>query len=154
MVWFNDIRLWVYILFHQTALWLHSPHSYHRTCAILVKDGLLCACHIYFRGIVVDSDRPITVMPDVQIPEQEKREGFQDNATGKKEKFITDSSQGPLLHPMQWYRSERPEPKLLHKFIGWAHAVGLSGLVTSLQSNFIGQNFRAAGLSWGFPPHS
>ena len=47
-----------------------------------------------------------------------KREGFQDNATGKKGKFITDSSQGPLLHPTQWCRSESPEPKLLHKFIG------------------------------------
>ena len=47
-----------------------------------------------------------------------KREGLQDNATGKKGKFITDSSQGPLLQPMQWCRSESPEPKLLHKFIG------------------------------------
>ena len=47
-----------------------------------------------------------------------KREGLQDNATGKKGKFITDSSQGPLPHPTQWCRSESPEPKLLHKFIG------------------------------------
>ena len=47
-----------------------------------------------------------------------KREGFQDNATDKKGKFITDSSQGPLPHPTQWCRSESPEPKLLHKFIG------------------------------------
>ena len=31
-----------------------------------------------------------------------KREGLQDNATGKKGKFITDSSQGPLPHPTQW----------------------------------------------------
>ena len=78
-----------------------------------------------------------------------KREGLQDNATGKKGKFITDSSQGPLPHPMQWCRSESPEPKLLHKFIRGAHAVGLSGLVTSLQSNFIGQNFRAHGTFLG-----
>ena len=35
-----------------------------------------------------------------------KREGLQDNATGKKGKFITDSSQGPLPHPTQWCRSE------------------------------------------------
>ena len=41
------------------------------------------------------------------------REGLQDNATGKKGKFITDSSQGPLPHPTQWCRSESPEPKLL-----------------------------------------
>ena len=64
-----------------------------------------------------------------------------EKATGKKGKFLTDSSQGPLPHPMQWCRSDSPEPKLLHKFIGWAHAVGLSGLVTSLQSNFLDQNF-------------
>lgn len=66
MVWFNDIRLWVYILFHQTALWLHSPHSYHRTCAILVKEGLSCACHIYFWGIVLDSDESITFRSDLR----------------------------------------------------------------------------------------
>ena len=78
-----------------------------------------------------------------------KREGLQDNATGKKGTFITDSSQGPLLHPTQWCRSESPEPQLLHKFIGWAHAIGLSRLVTSLQSNFIGQNFHAGGTSLG-----
>ena len=78
-----------------------------------------------------------------------KREGLQDNATGKRGKFITDSSQGPLPHPTQWCRSESPEPKLLHKFIGGVHAVGLSGLVTSLQSNFIGQNFCASGTFLG-----
>ena len=49
---------------------------------------------------------------------QAGREGLQDNATGKKGKFITDSSQGPLPHPTQWCRSESPQPKLLHKFIG------------------------------------
>ena len=78
-----------------------------------------------------------------------KREGLQDNATGKKGKFITDSSQGPLPHPTQWCRSESPKPKLLHKFIGRAHAVGLSRLLTSLQSNFIGQNFRVGGTFLG-----
>ena len=31
---------------------------------------------------------------------------------------------GLLPHPMQWCGSESPEPKLLHKFIGWAHTVG------------------------------
>ena len=77
------------------------------------------------------------------------KEGLQDNATGKRGKFITDSSQGPLPHPTQWCRSESLEPKLLQKFIGGAHAVGLSGLVTSLQSNFIGQNFRAGATFLG-----
>ena len=37
-----------------------------------------------------------------------KREGFQDNATDKKGKLITDSSQGPLPHPTKWCRSESP----------------------------------------------
>ena len=80
-----------------------------------------------------------------------KREGLQDNATGKKGKFITGSSQGPLPNAMQWCRSESPEPKLLHKFIGkhTPFVVGLSGLVTSLQSNFIGQNFHAGGTFLG-----
>ena len=78
-----------------------------------------------------------------------KREGLQDNATGKKRKFITDSSQGPLPHPTQWCRSESPKPKLLHKFIGGEHAIGLSRLVTSLQSNFIGQNFHTGGTFLG-----
>ena len=84
-----------------------------------------------------------------QTPLSGKREGLQDNATGKKGKFITDSSQGPLPHPTQGCRSESPEPKLLHKFIGWAHAIGLSGLVTSLQGNFIGQNFCSGGTFLG-----
>ena len=42
-----------------------------------------------------------------------KREGLQGNATDKKGTFITDSSQGPLPHPVQWCRSESP----------WAQAV-------------------------------
>ena len=37
-----------------------------------------------------------------------KREGLQDNATGKKGKFITDSSQGPLPHPTQWCEVREP----------------------------------------------
>ena len=31
---------------------------------------------------------------------------------------------GLLPHLTQWCGSESPEPKLLHKFIGWAHTVG------------------------------
>ena len=60
----------------------------------------------------------LTLLSRMSESQSGKREGLQDNATGKRGKFITDSSQGPLPHPMQWCRSESPEPKLLHKFIG------------------------------------
>ena len=49
-----------------------------------------------------------------------KREGFQDNATRKKGKFITDSSQGSCRIQRSGAGSESPEPKLLPKFIGYA----------------------------------
>ena len=62
-------------------------------------------------------------MPDVRIPEQEERRPPR-QCNSQKGKFITDSSQGPLPHPTQWCRSESPEPKLLHRFIGLAHTVG------------------------------
>ena len=65
----------------------------------------------------IEKARVPVLCPMSESPSR-KREGLQDNATGKKGKFITDSSQGPLLHPMQWCKSESPEPKLLHKFIG------------------------------------
>ena len=42
----------------------------------------------------------------------------------QKGKFIADSSQGSCLIQLSGAGSESPEPKLLHKFIGWAHAVG------------------------------
>ena len=37
-----------------------------------------------------------------------KREGFQDNATRKKGKFVTDLSQGFLPQPSQWCRVRKP----------------------------------------------
>ena len=67
-----------------------------------------------------------------------KREGFQDNATRKKGKFITDSSQGSCCMQRSAAGSESPEPQLgEHKQL----VAGLSRLVTCLQSNFIGTNF-------------
>ena len=62
----------------------------------------------------------------------------------KKGKFITDSSQGSCRIQRSGAGSESPEPQLLHKFIGWTWQLvaGLSGLVTCLQSNSIGTNFR------------
>ena len=70
-----------------------------------------------FSGLTSVLKLSLVLCPMSESPSR-KREGLQDNATGKKGKFITDSSQGPLLHPTQWCRSESPEPKLLHKFIG------------------------------------
>ena len=49
-----------------------------------------------------------------------KREGFQDNATCKKGKFIADSSQGSCRNQCSGAGSESPEPMLLFKFIGCA----------------------------------
>ena len=116
-------------------------------CSLLITTpvALVRAIWIQYNVKLNHIWKDLSVVPDVQIPEWEERRGPR-QCTGKKGKFITDWSQGPLPHPTQWCRSESPEPKLLHKFIGWAHALGLSGLVTSLQSNFIGQNFCAGGI--------
>ena len=68
------------------------------------------------------------VMPDVRIPEREEgRPPRQCNS--QKRKFIADSSQGSCRIQRSGAGSESPEPespepKLLHKFIGWAHAIG------------------------------
>ena len=69
---------------------------------------------------VAESD---TIMPDVWIPEQEKRRPPR-QCNSQKGKFITDSSQGLCRNQRSGAGSESPEPKLLHKFIGWAHAIG------------------------------
>ena len=63
------------------------------------------------------------VMPDVQIPEREERRPPR-QCNLQKGKFIADSSQGSCRIQRSGAGSESPEPKLLHKFIGWAHAVG------------------------------
>ena len=55
-------------------------------------------------------------MPDVWIPEREERR----QCNLQKGKFIADSSQGSCRIQHSGAESESPEPKLLHKFIGWA----------------------------------
>ena len=55
-------------------------------------------------------------MPDVWIPEREERR----QCNLQKGKFIADSSQGSCCIQHSGAESESPEPKLLHKFIGWA----------------------------------
>ena len=89
-----------------------------------------------------------------------KREGLQDNATRHKGKFIADSSQGSCRIQRSGAGSESPEPRLLHKFIGWAHALGSwfkrIGYKFAMQfhwSNTL-KTFAWAGLSLGFPPRS
>ena len=62
-------------------------------------------------------------MHDVRIPEQEERR-LPRQCNSIKGKFIADSSQGSHRIQPSGVGSESPEPKLLHKFIGWAHAVG------------------------------
>ena len=63
------------------------------------------------------------VMPDVRIPEREERRPPR-QYNSQNGKFIADSSQGSGRIQRSSAGSESPEPKLLHKFIGWAHAVG------------------------------
>ena len=84
------------------------------------------------------------VMPNVQIPEREERRPPR-QCNLQKGKFIADSSQGSRRIQRSGAGSESPEPKLLHKFIGLAHAVG---------SWFkrIGQNFCAWDFPGGFRP--
>ena len=63
------------------------------------------------------------VMPNVRIPEREERMPPR-QCNSQKGKLIADSSQGSCHIQRSGAGSESPEPKLLHKFIGWAHAVG------------------------------
>ena len=99
----------------------------------------------------------VTVMPDVQIPEWEERRPPR-QCNSQKGKFIADSSQGSCRIQCSGAGSESPEPKLLHKFIGWAHAVGswFKHIGYKFAKQFHWSNtlktFRHAGLSGGFCP--
>ena len=62
------------------------------------------------------------VMPDVRIPKREERRPPR-QCNSQKGKFIADSSQGSCRIQRSGVGSESLKPKLLHKFIGWAHAV-------------------------------
>ena len=118
-------------------LWIH---------AFMVNASCFQLLNLQYRVLQHQETHPTTspqvvfVVPNVQIPEREERRPPRQCNWQKGEVYYW-LEPGLLPHPTQWCRSESPEPKLLHKFIGWAHAVGLSRLVTSLQSNFIGQNF-------------
>ena len=62
-------------------------------------------------------------MSNVRIPEREERRPPR-QCNSQKGKFIADLSQGSCRIQPRGVGSESPEPKLLHKFIGWAHAFG------------------------------
>ena len=73
----------------------------------------------YFGHLMQRVDSLENVMPDVRIPELEERRLLR-QCNSQKEKFIADSSQGSCRIQRSGAGSESTEPKLLHKFIGWA----------------------------------
>ena len=95
------------------------------------------------------------VMPDVRIPEQEERR-LPRQCNSQKGKFITDSSQGLCRNQHSGAGSESPEPKLLQKFIGWAHAVGswFKQIGYKFAKQFHWSKLLHAGLSQGLLPRS
>ena len=99
------------------------------------------------------------VTPDVRIPEREERKPPR-QCNSQKGKFIADSSQGSCRIQCSGAGSESPEPKLLHKFIGWAHAVGswFKWIGYKFAQQFHWSNtlktFTRGGLSQGFLPRS
>ena len=99
------------------------------------------------------------VMPDDRIPEREERRPSR-QCNSQKGKFIADSSQGSCRMQRSDAGSENPEPKLLHKFIGWAHAVGswFKQIGYKFAKQFHRSNtlktFVHLGLSRGFLPRS
>ena len=61
-----------------------------------------------------------SVLPDVWISEREERRLLR-QCNSQKGKFITDSSQGFLLQPTQWYRVRKSlKQRLLPEFIRYA----------------------------------
>ena len=88
----------------------------------------------------------VFVMPDVRIPKQEERSPPR-QCNSQKGKFIADSSQGSCRIQRSGAGQRAPSPscytnlQVEHRLL----VVGLSGLVTSLQSNFFGQNLHAYG---------
>ena len=98
-------------------------------------------------------------MPGVRIPEREERRPPR-QCNSQKGKFIADSSQGSCHIQCSGVGSESPEPKLLHKFIGWAHTVGswFKWIGYKFAKQFQWSNtvktFASMGLYLGFSPRS
>ena len=71
----------------------------------------------------ISSAITLIVLPDVRIPEREERR-LSRQCNSQKGKFITDSSQGFLPQPTQWFRVRKSlKQRLLAKFIRYAYAV-------------------------------
>ena len=89
-------------------------------------------------------------MPGVRIPEREERRPPR-QYNSQKGKFIADSSQGSCRIQRSGVGSESPEPKLLHKFIGRAHAVG--SWFKQIAKQFHWSKLSGVrGFPWGFRP--
>ena len=84
-----------------------------------------------------------------------KREDLHDNATCKGREIYCWLEPGPLLQPTQWCKVREPQAPVsthIYRVFDFKHkqwVVGASGLVTCLQSNFIGTNFRVRGTFQG-----
>ena len=84
-----------------------------------------------------------------------KREDLHDNATRKGREIYCWLKPGPLLQPTQWCKVREPRAPVsmhIYRVLDFKHkqwVVGTSGLVTCLQSNFIGTNFHARGTFQG-----
>ena len=73
-----------------------------------------------------------------------KREGFQDNVTRKKGSLLLTRVRAPAASNAVMQGQRAPSPSCYTNLWGEHKQLvaGLSGLVTCLQSNFIGPNFR------------
>ena len=90
--------------------WIYTGLSCLSTGVIIYPSPLSCKCSL----LPVKGSRTSPQMLSlISESPSGKREVFQDNATRKKGKFITDSSQGFLPQPSQWCRVRKP----------WAEAV-------------------------------
>ena len=96
----------------------------------------------------------LCVIPAVRIPQQEKiRPPWQCNM--QRREIYCWLEPGPLLQTMQQCKvreSWAPVSTHIYRVLNFKHkqwVVGTSGLVTCLQSNFIGTNFRAHGTFQG-----
>ena len=84
-----------------------------------------------------------------------KGEDLHDNAIRKGREIYCWFEPGPLLQPTQWCKVREPWAPVsthIYRVLYFTHkqwVVGANGLVTCLQSNFIGTNFRARGTFQG-----
>ena len=138
---------------------LLDTHTAHVETAKMAGHQCGVPAHAYGFQLVLDFPHLGIVMPNVRIPEQEERRPPR-QCNSQKGKFIADLSQGSCCIQRSGAGSESPKPKLLHKFIGWAHAVGswFKRIGYKFAKQFHWSNtlktFVHEGLSRGFLPRS